>query len=71
MAENNRNRNVETNQQNQNIGQKNTQTGQRENIRDQSGTFQNPQEGDQWSNYRSRELSSNPEQSSNQNSNNE
>lgn len=60
MTENNRNQEQNqssntgsSNQSNQNTGQ----SGQTRNTSGQDQQFQNPQRGDDWNNYRSREMS--------------
>jgi hypothetical protein len=62
MAENDRNQNQErsgTQEQDQNK----LQPGQPEQASSQDREEANPQKGEEWSNYRTRELASNPEKS--------
>jgi hypothetical protein len=63
MADNNRNQSNQTDQRNQQVEPRNTQSGQREDISTQSNDA-NPQRGTEWSNYQTRELSSNQNSSS-------
>lgn len=56
MIENNRNQNQSSGNQNRD-NQNPNQNNQTQNTSDQIGKGANPQDGDQWNNYRSRELS--------------
>ena len=67
MAEKNRNQSSQTEQRNENLDQENTQSGQRGNIKEENINVNNPQSGDEWSNYRTRELSGNQNTSSDEN----
>jgi hypothetical protein len=67
MAEKNRNQSSQTEQRNENLDQENTQSGQRGNIKEENINVNNPQRGDEWSNYRTRELSGNQNTSSDEN----
>ncbi len=56
MTENNRNQGQSSDSQNLR-DQNSNQNNQSQNTSDQIGKGANPQDGDQWSNYRTRELS--------------
>lgn len=56
MTENNRNQKQNSGDQNLE-NQNSNQSNQQQNTSDQIGKGANPQDGDQWNNYRSRELS--------------
>jgi len=64
MAENNRNQLNRTEQSDQQVEQRNTQSGQRENMSGQGTVENNPQRGSEWSNYQTRELSNKQRSSS-------
>lgn len=66
MEEKNRNQSSQTEQRNENLDQRNTQQ-QRGSSEEQNINVSNPQSGDEWSNYRTRELSGNQNSSSNEN----
>jgi hypothetical protein len=67
MAENNRNQSNRTEQNDQQVEQRNTQSGQRENIGGKGNVENNPQRGSEWSNYQTRELSAKQRGSSTEN----
>lgn len=66
MEERNRNQSSQTEQRNENLDQRNTQQ-QRGGSEEQNVNVSNPQSGDEWSNYRTRELSGNQNSSSDEN----
>lgn len=66
MADDNRNQTRQSGQQNQQTEQGRMDRGQRENSSDQHNIKNNPQRGSQWSNYQTRELSSDQGSSSEQ-----
>ncbi|MGN6400206.1 MAG: hypothetical protein ACTHMD_07130 [Flavisolibacter sp.] len=66
MEERNRNQSSQTEQRNENLDQRNTQQ-QRGSSEEQNVNVSNPQSGDEWSNYRTRELSGNQNSSSDEN----
>jgi hypothetical protein len=67
MTENNRNQSNRTEQNDQQVEQRNTQSGQRENIGGKGNVENNPQRGSEWSNYQTRELSAKQRSSSTEN----
>ncbi len=69
MEENNRNQSMDQNM-NQGMNQGMNQSGSRENISNQGDDVENPQDGSEWGNYRTRELSSNAERNNESDSGN-
>lgn len=64
MAEKNLNQNNQQDQRIRETDQKNTQSGQRQSSKDENINVNNPQSGNEWSNYRTRELGGNENTSS-------